>query len=63
MEKNHVLILIFLALITYEEMQSSLKPEHVPHTPYAMPSYSLRPTTVVSTSASLVLDIDWFKKL
>jgi hypothetical protein len=31
-------------------------------TPYAMPSYSLRPTMVMSTSA-LVMDVDWLKKL
>jgi hypothetical protein len=62
MDKNHVLILIFLALITYEEIQPCVKPEHVPHTPYAMPSYSLRPTMVMSTSA-LVMDVDWLKKL
>jgi hypothetical protein len=30
MDKNHVLILIFLALITYEEIQPCVKPEHVP---------------------------------
>lgn len=62
MDKNHVLILIFLALIVYEETHPLVKPEHIPHTPYAVPNYSLRPTTVVSTSA-LISDIDWLKKL
>jgi len=62
MERNHILILIFLALITCEEMQTYPKPRHVPEMPYAMPSYSLRPTVVMSTSAS-ILDIDWLKKL
>lgn len=62
MDKNHVVILIFLALITAEELQPCVRPEHVPHVPYSVPNYSLRPTMVMSTSAA-ILDIDWVKKL
>lgn len=57
MDKNHVVILIFLALITAEELQPCVRPEHVPHVPYSVPNYSLRPTMVMSTSAA-ILDID-----
>lgn len=56
MEKTtgcHLLLtLIFLALISVEEIQPCVKPEHASEMPYSAPDFSMRPIVMAVTMSA-----------